>query len=126
LKALDEMQALELLRLEAANAEARPRPRIKIEVSNGNGVRHMARHVGEYLRAKGFILMYLANAGHFHHAETSIYYTRGYLREAWRLSRELPGLQSLEEVGEIRGGHAEISVLIGRDLTEYSSLFEQG
>jgi Flp pilus assembly protein TadD len=126
LKVLDELQAMEMLRLEPAEDGGRPVPRIKIEVSNGNGVRHMARQVGDYLSGKGFILMYLSNARHFHHDETSITYTSGYLRDAWRLSQELPGLQSLQEVAEIRGGHAEISVIIGRDLAPYSDLFEQG
>jgi Flp pilus assembly protein TadD len=126
LNVLDELQAMEMVRIELAEDGGRPAPRIKIEVSNGNGVRHMARQVGDYLRGKGFILMYLSNARHFHHDETSITYTSGYLRDAWRLSQELPGLQSLQEVAEIRGGHAEISVIIGRDLAPYSDLFEQG
>ncbi|MFY9941454.1 MAG: LytR C-terminal domain-containing protein, partial [Desulfobacterales bacterium] len=125
-KVLDELQAMELARLEPAKDGGRPAPRIKIEVSNGNGVRHMARQVGDYLRGKGFIPMYLSNARHFHHDETSITYTSGYLRDAWRLSQELPGLQSLQEVGEIRDGHAEISIILGRDLAPYSDLFEQG
>jgi hypothetical protein len=117
---------MELARLEPAADDGRPAPRIKIEVSNGNGVRHMARQVGDYLKGKGFIPMYLSNAAHFNHDETSITYTSGYLRDAWRLSQELPGLQFLQEVAEIRGGNAEISVIIGRDLAPYSDLFEQG
>jgi len=126
LKILDEDQALELLDLKAADAVKRSGTRVKIEVSNGNGVRHMARRVGNYLRDKGFILINLSNASHFNHDGTSIYYAKGYLREAYRLSQELPGFQSLEEVPVIRNKNAKISILIGRDLTDYLSLFEQG
>ena len=126
LKLLDEAQALALLNQEDADTEKRFEPRIKIEVSNGNGVSRMARRVGNYLQDKDFILMYLSNANHFNHDKTNIYYTRGYLREAYRLSQELPGLQSMEEVPVIKDGYAEISVLIGRDLTPYLSFFQEG
>lgn len=126
LKVLDESQALERLRLEAPDVKDRPARRVKIEVSNGNGVRHMARRVGNYLKSKGFILMYLSNAGSFNHTETSIYYAKGYLKEAYRLSQDLPGLQRLEEVPEVRNGNAAISVLVGKDILDYSKLFERG
>jgi hypothetical protein len=119
----DETQAPELLSLETAHSQKHSKPRIKIEVSNGNGVRHMARQVGNYLKGKGFILMYLSNARHFNHEGTRIFFTRGYLREAYRLSQELPGLQSLEQVPVIKEGNAEIRIRIGKDLTHYSNLF---
>ncbi len=126
LKMFDETQAPELLSLETAHGEKHSKPRIKIEVSNGNGVRYMARRVGDYLRGKGFILMYLSNASHFNYQGTHIFFTRGYLREAYRLSKKLPGLQSLEEVPEIKDGNAEICIRIGKELIHYSNLFEQG
>ena len=126
LKMFDETQAPELLSLEAARGEKHSKPWIKIEVSNGNGVRYMARRVGNYLRGKGFILMYLSNASHFGYEGTHIFFTRGYLREAYRLSQKLPGFQSLEEVPEIKDGNAEICIRIGKELIHYSNLFEQG
>ena len=122
LKLLDEAQALELLNKDGADTAKQLAPRIKIEVSNGNGVIRMARRVGNYLRDKDFILMYLSNANHFNHDKTNIYYTSGYLREAYRLSQELPGLQSMEEVPVIRDGNAEISILIGKDLVPYDAV----
>lgn len=122
----DETQAPELLSLETAHGEKHSKHRIKIEVSNGNGVRYMARRVGNYLRGKGFILMYLSNASHFNYEGTHIFFTSGYLREAYRLSQELPGLQRLEQVPEIKDGNAEICVRIGKELIQYASLFEQG
>jgi Flp pilus assembly protein TadD len=121
---LDEAQALELLSLQ--DAGDRPTPRIKIEVSNGNGVRRMARNVGDFLRGKDVILMYLSNARHFNHEETKIYYAPGYLMEAHRLAQKLPGRQTLKEVPEIREGNAEISILIGKDLVPHVSMFDKG
>jgi Flp pilus assembly protein TadD len=123
LKLYDEAQALELLSPQVAGMEKGPATRIKIEVSNGNGVRHMARNVGDYLKGDGFIPYYLSNARHFRHEETKIYYTKGYLREASLLAEKLPGRQSLEEVDEIRKGNAEISVVIGKDLVSHLDLF---
>ena len=98
--------------------------RIRIEVSNGNGVNRMARKVGDFLKGDGVILMYLSNARHFKHEETKIYYTRGYLREAYQLAQKLVGRQSLEEVPAVRGGKAEISILIGKDLVPHLRLFQ--
>ena len=120
---LSPAQARELLELKARNRAA---SRIRIEVANGNGVRHMARNVGDFLKGGPVALMYLSNAQRFNHAETTIYYVPGYLHEAYRIARRLPGRQKLEAVPEIRGGHAEISVLIGRDLVSHIELFHQG
>jgi hypothetical protein len=70
--------------------------------------------------------MYLSNAFHFNHEGSKVYYTHGYMREAYELARKLPGIQSLEEVPSIKGGNAEISILIGRDLIPHDSLFKKG
>ncbi|BBO74958.1 hypothetical protein DSCW_23750 [Desulfosarcina widdelii] len=123
---IHESRAPELLGLDGTDIQRQPMRRVKIEVSNGNGLRHMARNVGTYLTGKGFILMYLSNADHFNHVGTSIYYTKENAEEAYRLSQELPGLQTLEEVQDIRNGNAGIRVRIGRDLTNHLSLFEMG
>jgi Flp pilus assembly protein TadD len=124
LKKINEVQAKEMLSAESADAAPSSKPRLKIEVANGNGVRYMARRVGNYLRGKGFIPMYLSNADHFNYKASSIFYSPGYLQDAYRLSKELPGLQSLEEVPVIKDGNAAICIRIGRDLTYHSSLFE--
>jgi hypothetical protein len=121
-----ETQELKALSATTSASIEKPKRRVRIEVSNGNGVRHMARDVGNYLTAEGFILMYLSNADHFNHIGTSIYYTEGYLDAARRLSTALPGPQTLEEVQVIRNGNAGIRVRIGKDLTNYLSLFQMG
>ncbi|MEJ2723760.1 MAG: tetratricopeptide repeat protein [Deltaproteobacteria bacterium] len=122
----DEAQLLELVSLQIADMEKGATCRVMMEVSNGNGVRNMARKVGNYLNGKDFAFYYLRNAGHFRHEETKIYYTRGHLREACVLAQELPGRQSLEEVAEIREGKAQISILIGKDLIPHLSFFNKG
>jgi hypothetical protein len=81
--------------------------------------------VGNYLKDRDVGLMYLSNARHFNHEETVIYYAIGYLPEAYRLARRLPGRQRLEEVAEVRGGHAQISVLVGRDLVAHANHFDR-
>jgi len=121
---ISEAQALELLILQAEDAENELGQRVRIEVSNGNGVNRMARRVGNFLKGDGVILMYLSNARHFNHGETKIYYTRGYLREAYQLAQKLVGRQSLEEVPAVRGGKADISILIGKDLVPHLRLFQ--
>jgi hypothetical protein len=86
----------------------------------------MARRVGNYLKDKGVLLMYLSNALHFKYADSKIYYTSGYLNEAYQLAKKLPGLQTIEKVQSIKGGNAEISILIGRDLVPHDALFIKG
>lgn len=100
--------------------------RIHIEVSNGNGVRHMARQVGTYLRPKGFVPMYLTNADHFNHEKTRIYYTKGYLQDAHRLADILPATPQMAEVETIQNGNAHISLLIGKDIVPVSRIFKKG
>ena len=126
LKLYDEAQVLELVGLQTKDTDKEPTLRIKIEVSNGNGVRHMARNVGDYLKGSGFILMYLSNARNFSQETTKIYYTKGYLREAYLLAQKLPGRQSFEEVSQIKNGNAEVSILLGKDLIPHLSLFKKG
>lgn len=125
-KLYDETQALELLTLQAEAVEKVVSPRVRIEVSNGNGVNRMARRVGNFLKGKGVTLMYLSNARHFNYDETKIYYAKGYLREAYFLSQKLVGRQSLEEVPTVRGGKAEVKILIGKDLIPYLTRFQKG
>ena len=119
-------QSRELLDLKARYGRDGNLSRVRIEVANGNGVRHMARNVGDFLKSGSVALMYLSNGRRFDHAETTIYYAPGYLREAYDIAQRLPGRQKLEAVPEIRGGHAEISLLIGRDLVAHVDLFRQG
>lgn len=90
-----------------------------IEVSNGNGVRRMARSVGDFLKRNGMRVTRLTNADHFGHARTVIYYRKGYYDEAWRIQRLLPGLTQQGHLVAARLGCEPIRVLIGQDLVTF-------
>jgi Flp pilus assembly protein TadD len=122
----NESYAPKMMKIKKTSLTNRPAPRIKIEVKNGNGLNRMARRVGEYLRNRDIILMYLSNADNFKHKYSKIYYASGFLQEAYQLSQKLPGLQTLEEVKSIRGGNAEISILLGKDLVPHDKMFPKG
>ena len=121
----NQKKILDRLNMESADIKNKPRTRVKIEVANGNGVRHMARDVGNFLKDRKVTLMYLSNANGFDHDETIIYYVDGYLHEAYCISQRLPEQQRFEQVPEIRAGHAEISVVLGKDLVAYLDLFRK-
>ena len=99
--------------------------RIVIQVSNGNGVNRMARNVGKYLSSNGFRTMYLTNANHFNHPDTTIYYRSGYLQEARKAAQKLPGRQKMKEVSHLEWESAKVKVVIGKDLIPHMSLFQK-
>jgi tetratricopeptide (TPR) repeat protein len=97
---------------------------VEIEISNGNGVRHMARRVGGYLKEKGYKVTRLTNAGHFHFDDTTIYYCSGHLQDAYQVAREMPGWNEMIKVANLGRPSIKVKVLIGKDLVLYSRLFE--
>lgn len=125
LQPLDESKISDLLKSGMADTDTYVRKRVKIEVSNGNGVRHMAKQVGHFLREQNVVIMYLSNADHFNYNNTSIYYTKGNLNEAFRLSQKLPGRQQIQQVDEIRDGNADITVRIGNDLVPHRDALKE-
>ena len=96
---------------------------LSLEISNGNGVRHMARRVGNLLMDEGFEKPHLTNASHFNHSETKIYYCIGYLQEAYRVAQEIPGYQNMEKVDRLERPEIKVKVLIGKDLILFDDLF---
>jgi hypothetical protein len=96
---------------------------VAIEVSNGNGVRRMAKRVGNYLKNKGTKVTRLTNAHHFNFASTKIYYQDKYLHEAYKIAKEIPGFQNMENDNNLRLDNVHIKVLIGKDLISYDKYF---
>jgi tetratricopeptide (TPR) repeat protein len=88
----------------------------EVEISNGNGVRHMAKRVGDYLQEKGVRRPLLTNADHFNHQKTMIYYRRGYLQQAYQLAKLFPGYQEMEVTRKFSHGRTKMKVVIGKDL----------
>jgi Flp pilus assembly protein TadD len=99
---------------------------IDIEISNGNGVRHMARTVGNYLKEQGFKDPFLTNATHFNHGETKIYYCNGYLQDAYVLAQQIPGYQNMEKVLRFEKSDTKVKLLIGKDLIRFKKVFTGG
>ena len=83
----------------------------------------MARRVGNYLKNNGFNVTRLTNAKNFNFAKTKIYYHDNYLRDAFKIAQELPGLQKMEEVQEFGRQAIKIKLLIGKDIILYDPLF---
>jgi Tfp pilus assembly protein PilF len=99
-----------------------PLTRVGIEVSNGNGVNHMARKIAQYLQEKGYVISRVTNATHFSYAKTKIYYCEGYLQEAYRLAKEIPGWNEMEKTEMPEKIPVKIRVLIGKDLVPFASV----
>lgn len=95
----------------------------EIEIANGNGLNQMARRVSNYLHRKGFGEPYVTNAEHFEHYETKIYYSEGFLQEAYRVAQEIPGYQNMERVTYLGRPDLKIRVLIGKDLAVFDEVF---
>jgi Flp pilus assembly protein TadD len=98
---------------------------IDIEISNGNGVNHMARGVGNYLKNRGHKVTRLTNADHFKYNDTMIYYRRGYLHDAYRVAQEIPRYQRMKKVNNFDRQNIKIKVLLGQDVVPYRKSFKR-
>ena len=94
---------------------------IAIEVSNGNGVRNMARRVGEYLKSKGIEVTRLTNAKHFDFSQTTIFYHDIDVRNALELADQLPGYQKVEKSERFERPDIKVKIRIGKDLVPQDS-----
>ena len=98
---------------------------VEIEISNGNGVRHMAKNVGAYLKKRGFKVVRLTNANHFNYRNGSIIYNKEYFDAAKAVAEEIPQMMDLR-MADMRHnrGDIKIKVLLGKDLIPYSKLYK--
>lgn len=96
-----------------------------VEVLNGNGVRRMATNLGAWLKSHGVEVIRMANAGHFGHAETVIYYQKGYAAQASDLATLLAGTDSGLQLEEKPLDRAALRLLIGKDMASLNSLFSR-
>jgi lipoprotein NlpI len=98
----------------------------RIELSNGNGVRHMARDMGNYLKSKGYKVTRLTNASHFRHGKTTIYYCDGYQQEAEDVAREMPTDSDMKKVKNLQRPNINVKVLIGKDTAPFRVALIEG
>jgi tetratricopeptide (TPR) repeat protein len=96
---------------------------IKVEISNGNGVRRMARRVGNYLKQNGVRVVRLTNANNFRYRNTKIYYLEGYSEAANHVADQIPGIQDVKMVKTFDRPNIRVKVLIGKDLIPYHKAF---
>lgn len=87
-----------------------------IEILNGNGVRHMAKTVQEYLSGQGITVNRIANAPHFSHPRTVIYYAPGYYAMAREVQVQLQALNTNGKMIKSGALKTNIRIILGRDL----------
>lgn len=99
---------------------------VTVEVLNGNGVNRMATNVRHYLERCGIKVIRAANADHFGHSETVVYYQEGYGSHASDLAGLLPGPNGDLRLTEKALEGAPVCLLIGKDVAALNSLFTRG
>jgi len=99
---------------------------VEIEVSNGNGVSHMAKNVGSYLKKRGYKVVRLTNAGHFNHSKGNITYGKEYFDAAKAVAEEIPQMTDLRMANGGHRGEVKIKVLLGKDLIPYNKFYKAG
>ncbi len=97
-----------------------------VEVSNGNGINHMARDVGDYLRKKGFRVSRVTNAGKFDVVGTCIYYEKDQAQAANLLAGQVPVVKKKEEVARLDVRQIKVKLLLGADMIRYKKKFTEG
>jgi ribosomal protein S19 len=102
-----------------------PPEMVGIEVLNGNGVNRMARMVGDYLSEREFLVLSPKNADHFNHVETRIHYCIGYLQDAYRVAKLIPGYQNMDKAKQFEDSNAKVKVVIGRDMIPFKDVFRR-
>jgi len=96
-----------------------------IEIANGNGVTGMAACVKRFLRRQGLPVIRASNADHFGYVQTKVYYSEGYLQQAWSVAKAIPGHQIFKKVDNLGARNVEIKVVIGKDMKPYLHRFEE-
>ena len=85
-----------------------------VEISNGNGMRHMAKDVGAFLKKQGFNVVRLTNADHFQYAKASVYYRGDAEFTALRVKGAIPGITQMKKVGGFDRDNVQVKVLVGQ------------
>lgn len=99
----------------SSELEARPR----VEVLNGAGERGAAREVADYLRDRGFDVVYFGNARHFQHPVTRVLDRSGRPEAAAGVARAM-GVDSVLEAPEPEL-YLDVTLILGSDWRELLS-----
>jgi hypothetical protein len=86
---------------------------LKIDIANGNGVRGIARKIGEYLKGQGWTIDRVSDADHFAYDKTIVHYGAGQYPIAQLIAKELSKSCDAQLV---KSNRPQITVLLGSDM----------
>ncbi len=98
---------------------------IAIEVANGNGVRHMARNVGEYLKKQGYNVVRLTNADSYSYPKGNVSYRTDGRQAAQEIAAIIPGEVDVKKLNDGSRKDIRVRVLVGKDLSPYKKVFTE-
>jgi len=119
-----------------AHAPASPRPasasvsadsirngEVAIEVANGNGVRNMAKSVGNYLKNRGYRVVSVTNADSYSYPTGSVSYRGDGQATAQEIAAIFPGDVNVKKSKLTARKDVRVRVLIGEDMIPYKKVF---
>lgn len=90
-----------------------------VEVVNGTGGKGVASWWGNHLRQQGVPVARFTTASS-NYAKTKVYYSEGYLQEAYQIAQIIPLYQEFEKVAVFADSKVTVRVVIGRDVLRFT------
>jgi hypothetical protein len=90
-----------------------------VEVANGTGGKGVAAWWGNHLREQGVMVTQFTTAGS-NYPRTKIYYSNGYLQEAYQIAKKIPLYQDFVRVDDFKESGIKVKVVIGRDVLRFT------
>jgi len=100
-----------------------PKANVTIEVANGNGVRNMARNVGNYLKNRGYRVVRVTNADSYSYREGNVSYRANGQTTAQEIAAILPKEIDVMKFKPGTRRDVRVRVLIGEDMIPYKKVF---
>jgi len=96
---------------------------VTVEVANGNGVRNMARSVGDYLKNRGYRVVSITNADSYCYRKGNISYRPDGQTTAREIAAIFPNEVYIGKLKEGKRKNVRVRVLIGEDLIPFKKVF---
>jgi len=109
----------------ATSLSSSPKANISIEVANGNGVRYMARNVGEYLKKRGYNVVKLTNANSYSYQKGNVSYRADGQTTAQEIAAIFPSNVDVKKLKDGTRKDVRVRVLVGKDLIPYKKVFTE-
>jgi tetratricopeptide (TPR) repeat protein len=107
------------------SSDAARKDGVAIEVTNGNGVRHMARTVGDYLKKRGYRVVRFTNADSYSYSKGNVSYRTDGQQTARDIVTLFPGNVDLKKLEEGSRKDIRVRVLVGKDMIPYKKVFSE-